>query len=122
MRPLLSLALTALIAVPAFADDDRIEHYQGEPSHTLEEALGNLGEYSARLQAVLAKDALEGDDFHTIHQLTYTLENALERLEEELDAMEDDLETIHVASERGEVEKIRKAAPEYFRRANALSP
>lgn len=120
MRTIVSLALAALLAAPALADDDRIEHYKGEPSRSLEEALHNLAEYNARLKAVLEGGEPSGDDFHNIHQLTYTLENALERLDDELDAMEDDLEIIHVASERGEVGKILGAAPAYFERADKL--
>ncbi|MAC34203.1 MAG: hypothetical protein CME38_11460 [Haliea sp.] len=120
MRLTLPLVFATLLAVPAFADDDRVEHYKGEPSRSLEEALQNLSEYNGRLKAVLEGGELAGDDFHDIHQITYTLENALERLEDELDAMEDDLEIIHQASERGEADKIEAAAPVYFERADKL--
>lgn len=119
-KSILSLALAALFTLPAVADDERVEHYRGEPAASLTEALGNLAEYNQQLRALVDKGQLSGDDFHQIHQLTYTLENALGRLDDELDAMQEDLENIHLASERGEAGRILQAAPEYFRRSDEL--
>ncbi|MFO7551822.1 MAG: DUF6746 family protein [Haliea sp.] len=115
----LTLAALALTAAPVIADD-RPEHYKGEPSATLEEAFANLAQYNIRLQAIVDKGEVQGDDFNEIHRLTYTLENALERIEEELEALEDDLEEVHQASEKGDSERIGKYAPRYFERADRL--
>lgn len=115
----LTLAALALTAAPTVADD-RPEHYKGEPSATLEEAFANLAEYNTRLRAILEQDEVQGDDFNEIHRLTYTLENALGRIEDELDEMEDDLEEIHLASEKGDSDRIAKHGPRYFDRADEL--
>lgn len=119
-KTILSLALASLFTLPALADDDRVEHYRGEPANSLSEALANLAEYNEQLRAIVDQGELSGDDFHQIHQLTYTLENALGRLDDELEEMEEDLETIHIASERGEAGRIQEAAPAYFRRGDEL--
>lgn len=115
----LTLAVLALTAAPVIADD-RPEHYKGEPSATLEEAFGNLAEYNTRLRAILDKGEVQGDDFNEIHRLTYTLENAMGRIEDELEELEDDLEEVHQASEKGDSKRIEKYAPRYFDRADQL--
>ena len=84
----------------AFADD-RPDHYEGEPS------LANLADYSARLEAILARDELGPEDTDEMHRLTYTLENALDRIDSEVDALEEALEEVHVASERYQVATVR---------------
>lgn len=99
---LLALSLSAT----AFADD-RPDHYEGEPSETMAQALANLADYSARLEAILARDELGPEDTAEIHRLTYTLENALDRIDSEVDALEEALEEVHVASERYQVDTVR---------------
>ena len=76
MTRLLALGLAA----PAQADE-RPDHYKGESSATLEQALANLSSHNTQLAAILAKDELGPEDTAKIHELTYTLENALEQFE-----------------------------------------
>src|SRR5690606_23749203 len=115
--PLLALGLAA----PAQADE-RPDHYKGEPSATLEQALANLSSHNTQLAAILAKDELGPEDTAKIHELTYTLENALERISDDVEALQETLELVHVASERYEVEAVRTQGRKYLDTAAKLSP
>jgi len=125
--PLKSLAggllLIALFAHAAVASDERYSHFQPVPSNSLEEAVANLGEYNRHLEAIVQQEQLSAMDVVNIHQLTYTLETALERLEEELETIADLLEEVHQASESADdlaalqrkgrvyLEAVRKLVP-----------
>lgn len=122
MTYLLTIAfLAALISVPAVqADEDRPEHYEGEPAETLEQAVANLSEYNAKLEAIIEKDELTDADHAEIHELTYTLENALGKMREELDSMAENLEAVHLASEERDADVIAEKGPAYLSAAQTL--
>ncbi|PWG61330.1 DUF6746 family protein [Spiribacter halobius] len=122
MRHLLSaLALAGLLAASGAAVADEVDHYEAQPSRTLEEALTNLAEYNDRLSAIMEKDELTPDDLDAIHQLTYTLENALARFNTEVEGMAVNLEEVHLASERLDRETLREHGPRYLRKARMLA-
>jgi len=122
MRHLLSaLALAALLATSGAAVADEVDHYEAQPSRTLEEALSNLAEYNDRLNAIMEKDELSAEDLDAIHQLTYTLENALARIGTEVEGMAVNLEEVHLASERLDRETLREHGPRYLRKARRLA-
>lgn len=104
-------ATSLLIASPAMASDP--EHFKGEPSDTLEQAVANFSEYNGKLEQVLA-DELTPEAMNEVHRLTYTLETALEKLEDELDELKDTLETVHKASERADADTVRSAGERYL--------
>ena len=62
---------------------------------------------------MLERDELDGEALVTIHRL-YTLENALEKIEDELDDLADVLEDLHKASETGKVEDTRAHGRAYL--------
>ena len=74
-----------------------------------------------RLEAILAKDELGPEDTADSHQLTYTLENALARIESAVEDLEETLEAVHVASERYEVETVRTQGSRYLEDAAKLT-
>src|SRR5690606_21127756 len=76
---------------------------------------------NGQLEAILAKDELGPEDTAKIHELTYTLENALARIESEVEALEETLEEVHVASERYEVETVRTQGRKYLDNAAKLT-
>ena len=114
--PLLALGLSG-----AAHADERPDHFEGEKSDTLEPALSNLSSHNAQLEAILARDELGPDDTARIHELTYTLENALARIRSEVERLEETLEDVHVASERYEVETVRARGREYLKGAAGLA-
>lgn len=113
MHRLITLFTSTLIIITvAFnaqaSDDKRPEHFKAEAAPTLEQALLNLTEYNAKLAVILTKQQLEPLDMATIHQLTYTLEAALAKLDNEIDGLKDTLEEVHLGSEMMEFERVRR--------------
>ncbi|MCX7557486.1 hypothetical protein OS187_11790 [Xanthomonadaceae bacterium JHOS43] len=121
LRRTLSLVLVAgFFAQPASAESERPDHYKGQRSETLEQAVKNFSEYNAKLEAVLAEEPLDLAKLNTIHQLTYTLENALEKIKSELDELSDTLEAVHKASEYGDADAVKAEGEKYLRVSRTL--
>lgn len=95
-------------------DSNRPDHFKGKPANTLEEAVGNFSEYNSKLAAIVAKDELSPLDMHEVHQLTYTLENALEKIRAELATLAETLEAVHVASEHADVATVKTQGKAYL--------
>jgi len=100
-------------------DEDRIAHFEGEESEDLAAAIANLQAYNQKLEAVLAKDQISRQELLDIHEWSYTLENAVGRLQTDLTTIAEHLEQVHLASERGETEQIREHGKAYL---EGLSP
>lgn len=117
-----SLILTGalVIAQPLFAEQ-RFDHFEGKPSPSLPAALSNLAEYNAQLAALLEQDTLSAEDLHRVHQLTYTLENALEKLASEGVRLADLLEEVHLASERGDKNTVATSGKAYLQGSAPLT-
>ena len=103
---LLATVITLGLAPLTWAEE-RPEHFEGKPAETLEQAVANLSEYNAKLAGLLAQEKLSPADLNKVHQLTYTLENALARINDEFDDLADTLETVHIASERADAETVK---------------
>ena len=106
-----ALAAVLALSFAAGAQDQRISHYSGEPADSMPQALANLAEYNARLQALLAEDEV---DLHTVHELTYTLENALQRIQADLADAAEALEAVHLASEAADAETVKTRGRDYL--------
>ena len=104
----------------AIASD--VQHFKGVPSHTLEEAVKNFSEYNKKLAVIMQKQELKPVDMAEIHQLTYTLENALAKIEDALERIEDNLEEVHQASEKGDYDKALKKGREYLIESAIIIP
>jgi len=125
MNRLLTRAFALTIFAMAIAQahaSERVDHFEGEPAATLDEALANLTEYNQRLAAVLESESLDAAALHEIHQLSYTLENALQRIDTELETLAETLEELHLASERADVEVTTRSARDYLETADKIAP
>ena len=111
IRDLRAVTVSMLIALPAVAGD--IDHFKGEPAKTLEQAVINFSEYNNKLEQLLAGE-LSPEVMGQIHQLTYTLENALQTLDDSIDQLEDTLEEVHKASERADTATVKSASEQYL--------
>jgi len=116
----LTIATAALMfSLPAFAEE--YEHYKGEPAETLEQAVANFSEYNSRLDKALAGE-LSPEAMNEIHQLTYTLENALDKLNEEFDDLAERLELVHEASEHADPETVEREGSIYLEKSRKVIP
>ncbi|WP_417512827.1 DUF6746 family protein [Marinobacter sp.] len=111
LHNLTAVAASLLIAGPALASDN--DHFKGHPANTLEQAVANFSEYNNKLEKMLAGD-LTPEAMNEVHQLTYTLENALQKLDDEIDVLEDTLEKVHKASEHADPHTVRSAGEKYL--------
>ncbi|WP_339847310.1 DUF6746 family protein [uncultured Halopseudomonas sp.] len=116
---LLPLTLTAALMSPAMADAGDVSHYQAKAADSHEQAVANFKEYNGRLEALLAGE-LDGSDLAQVHELTYTLENALEKMRAEASEMALALEEVHLASERADSDAVRKHGKAYLGAAKTL--
>ncbi|MDM7858363.1 DUF6746 family protein [Thiopseudomonas acetoxidans] len=107
------LTIGLAFASVTFADEERVQHFKGLPAPDLATAVANFSEYNTRLEAKLASK-LTDEDLAEIHVLTYTLENALEKIEDELEELAETLEEVHVASETFDREKLKKNGDVYL--------
>lgn len=115
-----SVLLSAMLAVlsvapPAFASGpaEKYTHYKGKPAESLPEAVRNFSEYNAKLEAVL-RGKVDDAAIADVHELTYTLENALGKMNEEMAKLAETLEQLHVASEKLDREAVIRHGNEYL--------
>ncbi|WP_375057003.1 DUF6746 family protein [Zobellella sp. DQSA1] len=111
-------ALTLLLASHAQADT-RPDHYKGEPADTLVQAVANFSEYNTKLAEVLAGE-LTPAALNEVHQLTYTLENALTKINEETAALAETLEEVHIASETNQPQVVKDRGEAYLEVSRTL--
>lgn len=93
--------------------EERVEHFKGLPAPDLATAVKNFSEYNALLAEQLNGE-LTPLTLHEVHQLTYTLEIALEKINEEVSALADTLEEVHIASETDAPEKLAEEGKKYL--------
>lgn len=119
----LTLLITSIFALsfPALTmADDRPNHFKGKPAETLERAVVNFSEYNGKLAEILAKDALGPQELQQIHELTYTLEIALEKINTELTELAKTLEVVHVASESADAKMVKTKGLRYLDTARQI--
>lgn len=100
--------------------ENQPSHFQGRPAKTDEQARQNLQEYNAKLRSLLDKQELTASDLSTIHRISYTLENAIQQLDPEVDWIAQYLEAVHLASERIERDTVRKKGQAYLAASDGL--
>lgn len=95
--------------------EERVDHYEGHTISTKEGALQALAEGQEKIKGFLAKDELDVTEMEDIHELSYTLEAAVDKLialksfsEAELSALDEAVQAVHYASENHEEEKLRE--------------
>ncbi len=120
----LTAALMAIVLSFSFASGaiaaERYDHHQGATADTVEEALSNLETYNEELESILAKDQLSDADMGRIHRISYTLENALGRIEEELEDAAASLEELHLGSEQLQRDRAQENGRDYLDHSRRL--
>jgi hypothetical protein len=86
----------------------------------LAEAVFIFSETSREPADLLAQDDPSIADLSPIHSPTYTLENAMAKIDEELDTMAVDLEEVHLGSETTDRERVRSHGAAYLDAAHTL--
>ena len=123
------LHLTAIVALAgainsaAFAEEDhdhdhgeeRVQHYQGKEFKTAQEALESLKSDNEKIAAILESETLAGSQLEKIHQISYGLEDGIDKLiaekagdAEKLATIDESIQAVHYASENHEEAKVRE--------------
>lgn len=108
---IIAITVSGLALASAHATD--IKHYKGEKPETLTEAFAILEKYNAQLEATISTEPTP-QQMAEIHQLTYSLENALEFIDDHLDETQENLERVHIASETMDKDTVQKKGKEYL--------
>ena len=116
-----ALAVCVLGVATAQAHEDEVAHFEGLPAETVAEAVEHLDAYTEQLVA-LAEGDLGPTDMAEVHEITYTLENALARLDAEYEAIAVALEEVHLASERADTETVREHSAVYAEKLSEVMP
>lgn len=117
-RSLMILPFLAVMSWSAQADD-KVEHYQGKPADTLEQAVANFAEGNRELRQLLEGE-VSNADLARVHELSYTLENALGKMNKEMKVLAMLLEQVHLASETAKAETVQGSGRAYFEIADTL--
>lgn len=117
---LTSLFIAAILAFTSHSfAQERLDHFKGLPSPDLATAVINFSQYNDKLADKL-KGELTPSALAEIHQLTYTLEIALEKISNEVKALADTLEEVHIASETAQPEKLAEEGKKYMQTVEEL--
>ncbi|TKB46367.1 DUF6746 family protein [Thalassotalea mangrovi] len=111
----LIFALTAmLVMISPSQAEEKYNHFPALESPDTATALCNIRNFNEKLNALTSKKTLTAEDMVKVHELTYTLENAVMRLQQDLDAIAVDLEKVHKASEQLDAATIKDSGEKYL--------
>ncbi|MCE9662912.1 hypothetical protein LY622_05615 [Halomonas sp. M5N1S17] len=128
MKPIiLSLLVSLLTLGVAHAEEEQenelveqLEATQGQPMDTLQEAMDALELRNDLLGVLLDKEDLTDGDLAIIQQLTDTIENALAKIDEELDIMRDRVQEVREGADGQDQQRVRESGKEYLERIKTL--
>lgn len=121
MKKIVTSAIASLVLIAANAQaEEKYSHFPSLASADTATALCNLEAFNKKLQAIVAKDKLTPEDMVKVHELTYTLENAVIRLQKDLETIAVDLEEVHLASERLDKDTIKGSGKDYLEATSAI--
>lgn len=113
-----AIAVFTLACQPVLASD-RPAHFKGEAVANTQQALATLAEANAKLTTILAGE-LNPTTMTEVHQLTYTLENALALIPAADDEIKEVLEEVHLGSETMDADRVRNNGEYYLQLAKKL--
>lgn len=112
--------LFSIALVNSASADSDAQHFPAIESKSLVEAKCNLSAYQTKLSAILEKSEITPLDAVKVHELTYTLENALIKMQQDLAQMAVVLEEVHLASEKLDTDVIKKQGDVFLSSTNEL--
>jgi len=119
LLPAAVLTFSAVQPQTAYSSDDaKIEHYESTEFSSKEDALKGLITTSSEMADIAADAELNSTKMEKIHQISYTTENAVAKLDagEKLAAA---LEEVHLASEAHDTTNLKNKFITYQAQLNA---
>lgn len=119
---IITLSIT-LIANPAMANENTVQtaqHFAAKSAPDTNTAMCNLAQFNTILSKVTSADKIDPVAMVKVHELTYTLENALARLKITLEETAIALEEVHLASERFDESVVKSQSAAYLSLLSSL--
>lgn len=113
-----AFSTTLLTLKPVHAEE--YNHFPSLNAPDTKVALCNLAKFNEKLLAITNKSTLTSEDMVKVHELTYTLENAVIRLKRDLETIAFDLEKVHKASERLDQKVVKDSGEKYLKASGLL--
>jgi len=112
----LVFGLSTAATVPALATDAPVQHYEAQEMASASQALASLETNSAKVDDILKADALDVQKMEAIHEISYSLESAVETLMKSGDkahkniifSLDETVANLHMASEDHEADNTKK--------------
>jgi len=114
-----TLLMTSIGLSQSVTAQDRPDHYQGEAVSTLSQAVVQLEKYNAELEQLVAGE-LSPNAMAKIHELTYSIEVALAKVNDEFAQAAVDLEEVHLGSEELNSDRVQENAKAYLERTGTV--
>ena len=114
------IALLLTVATGAASADEKIQHFPALQAPDVGTAFCNLRAYNEKLKEVTKSDKMSAEELVKVHELTYTLENALARLNETVEEAAEDLEKVHKASEVLDQKTVKASGQTYLALVEAI--
>lgn len=99
---------------------EQLEATEGQPIETLKQAVDALALNNDLLEVLLDKPEMTESDLAIIQRLTETIENALHKVDEELDIMIEQVLEVRAGADGQEHERIRDSGQDYLQRIKML--
>ncbi|WP_054113563.1 DUF6746 family protein [Marinagarivorans algicola] len=126
MKIFLKIIITTTLLTAALSQAEETmpeyDHFQGKEVANLKEAVMLFSQLNAKIAVILNKGEPTYEDMHKIHEMTYTLENALAKINTEMAALAPQLEKLHKASEHGKIKESLYEGQKYLGIATHIIP
>jgi len=120
-RTMTPWVMVAALGMPVTAWAEEVDHYEGKKPESLEEAVALFKEYNAKFEEILSNRPLSDEQLAEIHRISYTMENALGKMNSEMLSLTQTLENIHKASEQGDGETVTGQGQSYLSTSRKLT-
>jgi|SRR5690554_1882168 len=99
---------------------EQLKATEGQPIETLKQAVDALALNNDLLEVLLDKPEMTESDLAIIQRLTETIENALRKIDEEVDIMLEQVLEVRAGVDGQEHERIRDSGQNYLQRIKTL--
>ncbi|KZY64734.1 hypothetical protein A3742_01630 [Oleiphilus sp. HI0071] len=114
MKPTYLLSTLVLsLSIGSAAYGEQPEHFKGKTFTELSQAVAVFNDYNQRFEDKLNGE-LDSLALHEIHELTYTMEDALAFITSSMYTVAEDLEAVHQATEYANADKVRESGARYL--------
>ena len=114
--------IIGLLTISSLVQASEYSHFKGENVDNLDQAVKVFSTQNKKFSEIIKNGNVSLEEMGQIHQITYSMENALRKIKLEVTEMEYLLENVHKASEYGGNQKVIEDGQKYLEKAQTLVP